>query len=334
MLPNLFDVGGVMRPRAGRAGQERPREPAAREAIFVVHPRLVKEVGEVALVVRRAVPEEDEVRSPHDGDRGVFRRHVHYEPVSHAPGDRRRGGEHGVDHVEGRQIDDAGVRARVGAERLVFLDRRPAREGHDELLAGASAGVGRRCHLDARHEADLCVLDRERRGFPHLPADQLLQVSRARRDLLEPHERHFGDHIGHDESDAPGPPDLIEDAPERGDDRLAVLDVRRRQGRHERPFRQRLGRVGGDDGRAPTTFERCGGHVPGRQLDGRTGTGRVAKQRQEAHSTNVTLLISLSVVVPSRTRSTADSRRNRMPSSRAAFLISEVGRFSRIISRM
>ena len=48
----------------------------------------------------------------------------------------------------------------------------------------------------------------------------------------------------------------------------------------------------------------------------------------------MTLLISRSDVVPLMTRSTADSRRNRIPSSRAAFLISEVGRFSRISSRM
>ena len=52
------------------------------------------------------------------------------------------------------------------------------------------------------------------------------------------------------------------------------------------------------------------------------------------HSTNVTLLISRSVVMPLRTCSTADSRRNRIPSSRAAFLISDVGRRLRISSRM
>jgi hypothetical protein len=52
------------------------------------------------------------------------------------------------------------------------------------------------------------------------------------------------------------------------------------------------------------------------------------------HSTNVTLLISRSVVTPVMSASTADWRRNRIPSSRAAFLISEVGRLSRISSRM
>jgi len=44
--------------------------------------------------------------------------------------------------------------------------------------------------------------------------------------------------------------------------------------------------------------------------------------------------IASGVVMQVITRSTADSRRNRMPSSRATFLISEVGRFARISSRI
>jgi hypothetical protein len=51
-------------------------------------------------------------------------------------------------------------------------------------------------------------------------------------------------------------------------------------------------------------------------------------------SMNVTLLISFRVVIPSRTLSSADSRRKRMPSSRAARRISDVGFLARIISRM
>jgi len=57
-------------------------------------------------------------------------------------------------------------------------------------------------------------------------------------------------------------------------------------------------------------------------------------QPQRMVSIKVTLLISFRVVNPPRTLSRADSRRKRMPSSRAAFRISEVGLFSRIISRM
>src|ERR1700733_2428489 len=51
-------------------------------------------------------------------------------------------------------------------------------------------------------------------------------------------------------------------------------------------------------------------------------------------SMKVTLLISFKVVRPSRTLSSADSRRNRIPSSRAARRISEVGFLARIISRI
>ena len=51
-------------------------------------------------------------------------------------------------------------------------------------------------------------------------------------------------------------------------------------------------------------------------------------------SMNVTLLISRSVVTPARSFMTADSRRNVMPWSRAARLISDVDRLSRIISRI
>src|SRR5207244_9629148 len=62
--------------------------------------------------------------------------------------------------------------------------------------------------------------------------------------------------------------------------------------------------------------------------------GRRFETGQRAHSTNVTLLISRNVVTPSSTRPTAHSRRNVMPSSRAARLISDVGRRSRIMSRI
>src|SRR5579871_6469471 len=61
-----------------------------------------------------------------------------------------------------------------------------------------------------------------------------------------------------------------------------------------------------------------------------------AQKSNKTHqpSINVTLLISLSVVVPVLTLRSADSRRNVIPSSRARRLISEAGRLSRIISRI
>src|ERR1017187_6482225 len=59
----------------------------------------------------------------------------------------------------------------------------------------------------------------------------------------------------------------------------------------------------------------------------------LASISQNYHSMNVTLLISRNVVVPCRSFSTADSRRNVIPSSRAARLISDVGRLFKINSR-
>src|SRR6202043_1462793 len=58
------------------------------------------------------------------------------------------------------------------------------------------------------------------------------------------------------------------------------------------------------------------------------------KERDLHQSTNVTLLISFNVVQPSRTFARAESRRNIMPSSFAAFLISAAGRRSRIKPRI
>src|ERR1039458_1808124 len=56
----------------------------------------------------------------------------------------------------------------------------------------------------------------------------------------------------------------------------------------------------------------------------------LATQPQRMVSIKVTLLISFRVVTPPRTLSSADSRRKRMPSSRAALRISDVGLFSKI----
>jgi len=77
----------------------------------------------------------------------------------------------------------------------------------------------------------------------------------------------------------------------------------------------------------------------GRQLNSRSIhaghlTERSSSRTYREVSMNVTLLISFSVVNPVLTLSRADSRRKRMPSSRAARRISEVGFLSRIISRI
>src|SRR5262249_60499621 len=107
------------------------------------------------------------------------------------------------------------------------------------------------------------------------------------------------------------------------------------QGRVDGAGWQPLGAVGRHDGAAVLLDGRHGRDVASRDFD--RGARRGARQQTRtavldgliAHSTNVTLLISRSVVTPASTRSTADSRRKRMPSSRAAFLISDVGRRAR-----
>src|SRR5204862_2771887 len=99
-------------------------------------------------------------------------------------------------------------------------------------------------------------------------------------------------------------------------------DVLGRQGRNEHAGRQRLGGVRRDRRLPAAEFEGGCRHAACRELDGDVRAGGFAERSKQAHSTNVTLLISRRVVIPSMTRSTAHSRRKRMPSSRAAFLIS------------
>ena len=183
--------------------------------------------------------------------------------------------------------------------------------------------------------AHLRLFDRKRRGLADLPSHELIEILRARRDLLELDERHLRHDVRHDEADAPRPAESLQHAIERGGDGRPVERVRRGQRGHERALGQAARR------RAPRPpaarrASRASRPTPGwrRSPTAARRRRRLAERSEQTHSTNVTLLISRNVVVPLMTRSTADSRRNRIPSSRAAFLISDVGRFSRIISRM
>ena len=89
---------------------------------------------------------------------------------------------------------------------------------------------------------------------------------------------------------------------------------------HEHAWAQRFEGV---DRRLILAGKRRGEHALGRELDGRGRTasvlrGRIRSAEDGTHyrdaSMKVTLLISLSVVNPRRTRSRADSRRKLMPS--------------------
>ena len=90
-------------------------------------------------------------------------------------------------------------------------------------------------------------------------------------------------------------------------------------------MRQRLSRVSLDNEAAAALADDGRGHVIDRNLDRRVRRWACEPGGKQTHSTNVTLLISRSVVRPCMTFSTADSRRKRMPSSCASFFTSEVG---------
>ena len=143
-----------------------------------------------------------------------------------------------------------GVRARLGARRSRIPRSTSRRASDDDELLAASA------RAMPGHVADLRLLDRERRRLADLPAHELLEIRRARRHLLEPHQRHLGDGVGHDQADraAAGRPARAR-APSAPHDRRAIVDVGRRQRRHERAVGQRLDGVRGDDGLAAAPVE-------------------------------------------------------------------------------
>src|SRR6185503_17009701 len=96
-----------------------------------------------------------------------------------------------VHYAECGQVDQAGLNARFLADALVLANDLPTSRHHDELVA---IGATR-----ARAVGDARVLDRKRRGFLHLPANQLIEIITARRRLIEANERDLPDQIGHDQ---------------------------------------------------------------------------------------------------------------------------------------
>ena len=102
-------------PRAAR--QQHAREAGAAQAILVVHRRLVHEVGERAVGVGGAVAEEDQ-RARRAGSRSTRSRRATF-TSSQSPPSAPAGRQHRVDDVERRQVDEAGV----GAGRRAQLPR-------------------------------------------------------------------------------------------------------------------------------------------------------------------------------------------------------------------
>ena len=141
-------IFGVLTRRADRrrplrrpASTTRPN-PAAAEAIFVVHRGLVHEVCEAVLAVRAAMAEEHE-RARRAGSPCVASSGATCTSSQSSVG-ARGPREHGVDHVERREIDDARVRACRRAHGLVLADDVAPRHRDDEL----AAAVGVACASD------------------------------------------------------------------------------------------------------------------------------------------------------------------------------------------
>ena len=70
-----------------------------------------------------------------------------------------------------------------------------ARDRHHELGSAVVARAGR--------PRTCACIERERHGLSHLPADELLEIVRPRRQLLEPDERHLGRTVRNHERHAP-----------------------------------------------------------------------------------------------------------------------------------
>ena len=205
--------------------------------------------------------------------------------------------------------------AGLGTELLVLAHDVSAGKCDNELLPLWTTTT--------RDVADLRTVQIERRRLGHLPPNDLIQIVLAGRHLLESYDRHFHGEIWDKQSNALRSPEPLDHPVHRSGHRPLVAHIVLCQGRNKRRLRQRLDDVGCNSWLAASHIQCSPGHLMRSDFyRDRRRPGALRRERKDTHSTKVTLLISRSVVVPSNTRSTADSRRKRIPSSRAAFLIS------------
>ena len=118
---------------------------------------------------------------------------------SQSPDGGLRPCQHGVDHVERREIDDARLCAR--------LARRPPRiRGRCPCAPCTTMNSVRaiRCRQPAR-VAQLRVFDAERRGLADLPAHELVEIVGALGNFFEPQQRDFRHAVGNGQRHASGP---------------------------------------------------------------------------------------------------------------------------------
>ncbi len=189
------------------------------------------EVGQLALGAERAIAEEDEIVAAHDGQCHVVAAGVDEQPVAASAGRSR---QLRVDQAEAGDVDHAGMDAGVFTRALEALDQIAARHRHDELAAAA-------VERDARHPRYLRVLDSKRRRLLHLPVNQLIEILRLRRDLLEAYQRDFRRRVRNHQRDAASPGrDLLQRRLQRRHQCRVIVNVRRVERRGDDTGAERL----------------------------------------------------------------------------------------------
>lgn len=246
---------------------------------------------------------------------------------------------HAAQQSHRRGLDLADVEAERLGRALVGPDHGRRKANPDHRI-GCVPGKGR---------DDPRVGSREGQKLLHAEGQQFQALAGVGCDLRLRKHAEAGDNVGHDEGCARlgGGPDSCEDRAHGAAQFVWLREARilegglegaRRQGHaHERT---QFGRPPAglhpraDDGRRGELKRHLGPlRRPEETSEAVHGVARWLQRRTHATSTNVTLLISCKVVIPANTRCRAESRRKVMPSSRAAFLISDAGRRARMSSR-
>jgi hypothetical protein len=200
--------------------------------------------------------------------------------------------------------------------RFVFPDHVLTGQRDDELVSAVD-------RLRARRPRQAGLLDRERRRLLDLPPDELVEVFARGGQLIEADERHARGQVGHHQRHLLRAADAVDHRLDGGHHRGPIHQVLPRQRRHQGAggsgSNAKLWTVASDP-RAETTAPDT---ESGASSSAASGGGLASQEVKmlivfvlsARYSTNVTLLISLRVVMPLRTFSMADSRRKRIPSS-------------------
>src|SRR5688572_24125671 len=279
--------------------------------------------GELDLLLERSLaaeisrPQEKRLRSAENRGREVLFADVKEETIARGRGlaDCDRVPDVQADGLDQDDLDPCGVENALDG-RKSLIDCAEDQELHGGPCAGEDLP------LDAEG------FGRNRQRAPETPADCVHGLVVAIGERGEVDEIHPKPRIGEEQRDLLDPAGLELHAPDDVGQGRFVREHRRHHRTREGSIRKSVGAavvdagvlLAGGEPRVKDTVGIEDGDI------GRIGSGH--------YSTNVTLLISRKVVLPSITFCSADSRRKTIPSSPAAFLISEAGRRSMIIVRM